>query len=92
MRCRTVGIGPLFAAFFFVGATSIGGGLVMHLRNSVVTRHRWMDDKKFVELLAISQPLPGLKAANLAVLIGDRLRGTPGAIAAIAGVCLPGQC
>ena len=90
LRCRTVGLGPLFAAFFFVGATSIGGGLVMHLRNSVVTRHRWMDDKKFVELLAISQPLPGLKAANLAVLIGDRLRGTLGAIAAIAGVCLPG--
>jgi chromate transporter len=49
-----------------------------------------MNDKTFVELLGISQSLPGLKAVNLAVLIGDSLRGTFGAIAALAGVCLPG--
>jgi len=43
-----------------------------------------------VELLAISQTLPGLNATNMAMLVGDRLRGAAGALAAIIGICLPG--
>jgi chromate transporter len=80
----------IFFAFLFIGATSFGGGVVAHLRTSVVTRRRWLDDKTFLELLAVSQTVPGLTAANLAILIGDRLHGVSGALAAIAGVCLPG--
>jgi chromate transporter len=80
----------IFAAFLLIGATSVGGGVVAHLRTRLVARHQWMDDTTFVELLALSQSLPGLIATNMAVLIGDRLRGTAGAIAAIAGICLPG--
>jgi chromate transporter len=80
----------IFLAFLLIGATSFGGGVVAHLRNSLVVKHRWVDDETFVELLVISQTLPGLKATNMAVLAGDRLRGTVGALAAIAGICLPG--
>src|SRR5262249_27213880 len=53
-------------------------------------KHKWIDDKTFVELLGISQTLPGLNATNMAVLVGDRLRGAAGAISAICGICLPG--
>jgi chromate transporter len=87
---RDIGIGRIFVAFLWVGATSFGGGIVAHLRNNLVVRRRWLDDPTFVQLLTISQSLPGLNAANMAILIGDRLSGTLGAIAAIAGVCLPG--
>ena len=45
-------------AFLMVGATSFGGGVVAYLRSSLVARHAWLDDKEFVELLAISQTLP----------------------------------
>ena len=85
-----VSVFQLFTTFLLIGATSFGGGVVAYLRNSLVAKHKWFDDKTFVELLSISQTLPGLNATNMAVLVGDRLRGTAGAIAAILGMCLPG--
>ena len=87
---REVSIGEIFIAFLTIGATSFGGGVVAYLRNSLVAKHEWIDDKTFVELLGISQTLPGLNATNMAVLVGDRLRGLRGSAAAIAGMCLPG--
>src|SRR5260370_691134 len=85
-----VPIPRIFAAFLLIGATSFGGGVVAYLRHSLVAQHKWVDDKTFVELLGISQTLPGLNATNMAVLVGDRLRGAAGAISAICGICLPG--
>lgn len=86
----TVSLAEIFRAFLLIGATSFGGGVVAYLRSSLVGKHGWIDDKEFVELLSISQTLPGLNATNMAILVGARLRGAAGAIAAICGVCLPG--
>lgn len=85
-----VSLREIFRTFLIIGATSFGGGVVAYLRSSLVGKHRWLDDSEFVRMLSISQTLPGLNATNMAVLVGDRLRGVPGAIAAITGVCLPG--
>ena len=87
---RAVTLGEIFRAFLLIGATSFGGGVVAYLRSGLVDKHGWLDDKEFVELLSISQTLPGLNATNMAVLVGDRLRGIRGSIAAICGMCLPG--
>jgi chromate transporter len=87
---RTAGPGEIFRAFLLVGATSFGGGVMAHLRTCLVVTHRWLDDEAFLELLAISQTLPGLKATHIAILAGDRLCGARGAIAAMLGLCLPG--
>ena len=80
----------LFCVFLVMGATSIGGGVVGYLRSGLVIRQCWIDDSTFVELLSISQTLPGLNATNMSILVGDRLRGTPGAVLAALGMCLPG--
>ena len=80
----------LFWVFLVMGGTSIGGGVVGYLRSGLVIRQRWIDDRAFVELLSISQTLPGLNATNMSILVGDRLRGTPGAVLAALGMCLPG--
>jgi chromate transporter len=80
----------IFVEFLIIGATSFGGGVVAYLRSGLVTKRGWLDDKGFVELLAISQSLPGLNSTNMAILVGDRLRGIAGSIAGIAGMCLPG--
>ena len=80
----------IFAAFLAIGATSIGGGLVAYLRRGLVTKRGWVDDPTFVQLLSISEALPGLNGTNIAILAGDHLRGARGAIAAILGICLPG--
>src|SRR5262245_17396673 len=60
-----VTLGEIFRAFLLIGATSFGGGVVAYLRSSLVTKHGWVDDEKFVELLSISQTLPGLNATNM---------------------------
>ena len=84
-----VSIGQIFLEFLTIGATSFGG-VVPYLRGSLVTKRHWVDDKEFVEMLSISQSLPGLNATNMAILVGEKLRDAMGSIAAIIGICLPG--
>ena len=80
----------IFLEFLFIGATSFGGGVVAYLRDGLVDKRGWVNDQEFVEYLAISQSLPGLNATNMAVLVGDTLRGYLGAITALIAICLPG--
>ncbi len=84
-----VSIAQIFLEFLIIGATSFGG-VVPYLRGSLVTKRHWVDDKEFVEMLSISQSLPGLNATNMAILVGEKLRGALGSTAAIIGVCVPG--
>jgi chromate transporter len=84
-----VSVFQIFLEFLIMGATSFGG-VVPYLRNSLVIKRKWIDDKEFVEMLSISQSLPGLNATNMAVLVGEKLRGAMGAIAGLIGMCIPG--
>ncbi len=83
-------LASIFATFLLIGATSVGGGVVAYLRANLVGKRGWLDDVAFVELLSISQTLPGLNAVNMSILVGDRLRGGWGALTATLGMCLPG--
>jgi chromate transporter len=80
----------VFVTFLIIGATSFGGAVVAYLRSSLVGKKKWLDDTHFLELMSISNTLPGLNATNMSILVGDRLRGTVGAAAALIGMCLPG--
>jgi chromate transporter len=84
-----VSAGRIFHEFLMIGATSFGG-VVPYLRDRLVARRQWVDDKEFVEMLSISQSLPGLNATNMAILVGEKLGGALGSLAAIFGICLPG--
>lgn len=83
-------LGKIFWGFFMIGITSFGGGLVAYLRDVVVDREQWLDAKEFMAALEIGQTLPGLNSTNLAVIVGRKLRGTGGAVAAALGLILPG--
>ncbi len=87
---KNVSLQQIFLEFLFIGATSFGGGVVAYLRDGLVEKRRWVSDQEFVEYLAISQTLPGLNATNMAVLVGDTLRGWLGAATALLAICLPG--
>jgi chromate transporter len=87
---QDVSVYQIFLEFLFIGATSFGGGVVAYLRDGLVNKRAWVNDHEFVEYLAISQSLPGLNATNMAVLVGDSLRGVVGAITALIAICLPG--
>jgi chromate transporter len=86
---KPVSLGQVFLQFLIIGATSFGGA-VPYLRRALVAKLGWLDDKQFVEMLSISQSLPGLNTTNMAILLGDKLRGAWGALAAIVAICLPG--
>jgi chromate transporter len=63
---------------------------VAYLREVLVRGRRWLDDEAFLASLEIGQTIPGLMAVNLSIIVGDRLRGMPGALVAFAGMTLPG--
>jgi chromate transporter len=54
-----------------------------------VTRRGWMAEKDFYDLFALGQAVPGPLALNTAVLVGQRLLGFGGAVAAFFGIMLP---
>lgn len=63
--------------------------MVAVVRDILVVKRKWMDDDEFMDILAISQTLPGLMAVNTAIFIGYRLLGTKGSIVATLGSVLP---
>lgn len=63
--------------------------MVAVVRDILVVKRKWMTDDEFMDILAISQALPGLLAVNTAIFIGYRLMGTRGSIAATLGSVLP---
>jgi chromate transporter len=73
------------------GGLSFGGGAVAYLREYIVREQGWLDDEGFLGAMEISETVPGLIAVNMSVIVGDNLRGIPGAIVAVIGMLLPGS-
>ena len=81
----------LFSSFFKIGAFTFGGGwaMISLIEREIVTKRQWIERTEFLDLLAVAQSLPGILAVNVAVVVGDKLRGMRGSIAAAAGTILP---
>ena len=80
----------LLLVFSRIGLTSFGGGMSGWMLREFVQRRGWVDEEEFLSGLALAQAFPGVNVVNLAIWIGFRLRGTPGALAGVAGVIVPG--
>ena len=81
-----VGLAAIFAAFFWLGITSFGGGTAGWLHREIVLRRRWIDDATFLSGVALGRFMPGSGGVNLTVQVGQRLRGPMGALAAVTGL------
>ncbi|MBW4049411.1 MAG: chromate transporter [Proteobacteria bacterium] len=62
------------------------GGVLPFAQRALVDDKQWLSRDEFVNLLSISQVLPGPNLINLALMIGQRSFGWKGAIAALAGM------
>lgn len=84
-------LGNLFLTFAKIGAFTFGGGwaMISIIEREVVDRHHWLAKDEFLDLLAVAQSLPGILAVNISVVVGDKLRGLKGALAAAAGTITP---
>lgn len=81
----------IFKSFFKVGAMLLGGGYVILplLQSELVDKKGWINTEELTEFFVLSQSIPGLIAANIAIFIGFKIKGFMGALAAISGVITP---
>ncbi len=85
-----ISLWQIFKVFFKIGAFTIGGGIPMiaAIKSELVER-KWLKDEDFVDIITLAQTAPGLFAANIAILTGNKLKGTKGSVVATVGSCLP---
>lgn len=81
----------LFITFFKIGLFTFGGGwaMIAIMQREIVDNHKWLDKDEFFDLLAVAQSMPGILAVNIATVIGNRLRGIKGSVAAALGTIVP---
>ena len=84
---RPASAADLFFTFNRLALQGFGGVLAVAQRELVERKH-WLSRAQFVEMLALSQVLPGPNVVNLALMLGDRFFGLRGAIAALGGMLL----
>ena len=63
--------------------------MISLIEREVVDKYRWMERTEFLDLLAVAQSMPGILAVNISVVVGDKLRGLKGSLAASAGTIMP---
>jgi len=81
----------LFASTFYISAFTFGGGFVIIplMKKKFVDDLHWIEENEMLNLVAIAQSSPGAVAVNAAILLGYRIKGILGALAAILGTVLP---
>ncbi len=81
----------LFLTFCKVSMFTLGGGLAMLplIQREVVDRKKWASKEQFLDLVAISNSLPGAIVVDMAAGIGYGRRGAWGALFAVLGAVLP---
>ena len=77
----------LVLAFNQIALASFGGGLSAWSREIVVVEKKWMHEEEFLSAATMCRILPGANQVNMAVFIGTKFHGIPGAIVAVFGLC-----
>ena len=81
----------LFFATLYISACTFGGGFVIvtFMRRRFVEQLHWLDEREMLDFTALAQSAPGAIAVNAAVLVGWRVAGFCGMLAAALGTVLP---
>ncbi len=73
--------------FLKLGATAFGGPVahISMMEDEVVRRRRWLSHEEFLDLLGVTNLIPGPNSTEMAIHIGHRRAGWSGLL--IAGIC-----
>jgi chromate transporter len=82
--------GELIPLFLRLGFTAFGGPAahIAMMREEVVRRRQWMSDERFVDLIGITNLIPGPSSTELAIYLGYLRAGWQGLL--VAGICFIG--
>ncbi len=80
-----------FLVFLKIGAFTFGGGLAMLplIERELVDKNQWMTKEEFIDIIAVTQCMPGVIAANAAIYLGYHLFGFWGTVLGVLGAILP---
>jgi chromate transporter len=76
----------LALTFNHIALASFGGGLSAWSREVIVVEKGWMAEEEFLSAITMCRILPGANQVNLAVFVGAKFRGLPGAFVAVVGL------
>lgn len=81
----------LFYVFCKIGIGTIGGGFAMipMMQQEIVDKKKWLTEDEFYDILAASQSMPGVFAANMAGHIGYKLGGVFSSVVSVIGNIIP---
>jgi chromate transporter len=84
---RSPALADLSLFFLKLGTLAFGGPAVhiAMMQEELVRRRQWISSDEFLDLLAISNLLPGPSSTELAIFIGYRIGGVRGLL--LAGIC-----
>jgi chromate transporter len=80
----------VFWLFLRLGLTAFGGPAahIAMMHEEVVRRRQWVSEERFVDLVGVTNLIPGPSSTELAIYLGYLRAGWPGLI--VAGVCFIG--
>jgi chromate transporter len=81
----------VLTVFLRLGLTSFGGPIAHlgYFHDELVVRRKWLNEKTYADLVALSQFLPGPASSKVGIAIGLSRAGYRGALAAWTGFTLP---
>ena len=81
----------LFWSYIRITSLVLGGGyaIIAAAQEEFVRRRKWLTDDDVLEMITVTQTVPGILACNSAVYVGWKLGGLPGAVAALLGAIIP---
>ncbi|NVD05929.1 chromate efflux transporter [Vibrio sp. JPW-9-11-11] len=81
----------IFRTFFWLGWISFGGPAahIGYFRNTFVEKLKWLDDREYAQIVALSQFLPGPGSSQVGFALGYKRGGLVGACMAFLGFTLP---
>ncbi|MCA1950746.1 MAG: chromate transporter [Treponema sp.] len=80
----------LFALFSWINTITLGGGyVIVPVIGNSLEKRGWMKEEEYYDIFAQAQAYPGPLALSTSILVGIKLCGFWGAVAAFFGVILP---
>ena len=81
----------LFWSYIRITSLVLGGGyaIIAAAQEEFVRRRKWLTEDDVLEMITVTQTVPGILACNSAVYVGWKLGGWVGAVAALLGAIIP---